>query len=81
MTGYELINCRQADILTCDADSLIDLKDVSICADLPLPQRTEQYLEQIQNPYLFRVDRLIVKASFTGDRNLSSVLADLFAQS
>ena len=43
MTGERLMNCRQADILTCDAENLVDLKEVSICADLPLPQRTEQY--------------------------------------
>ena len=80
MTGNELLNCRRADILTCDGDSLADLKKVSICADLPLPQRAEQYLQQVRNPYLFRVDELIVKVSFSGNRDLSSSLAGLMAQ-
>lgn len=80
MTGEGLMNCRQADILTCDAEKLVDLKEVSICADLPLPQRAEQYLQQIRNPYLFRVDKLIVKVSFSGNRDLSSSLAGLMAQ-
>ena len=80
MTGKELMNCRQADILTCDAEKLVNLKDVGICADLPLPLRAEQYLEQVGNPYLFRVDKLIVKISFSGNRDLSSSLAGLMAQ-
>jgi len=80
MTGEELMHCRQADILTCDAEDLVDLKEVSICADLPLPQRAEQYLNQIQNPYLFRVEKLIVKASFSGKQELSSKLAGLMSQ-
>ena len=80
MTGEELQLCRQADILTCETDSLVDLKGVSICADLPLPQRAEQYLEQVGNPYLFRVDKLIVKVSFGGKQDLSSKLAGLLAQ-
>ena len=73
------MNYRQADILTCDGDSLINLRDVPICTDLPLPQRTTQFLQQVHNPYLFRVDKLIVKVSFSGNRDLSSTLADLMA--
>ena len=80
MTGEELQLCRQADILTCEATNLVDLKGVSIFADLPLPQRAEQYLEQVGNPYLFRIDKLIVKVSFSGNQDLSSKLVGLMAQ-
>ena len=80
MTGKDLIACRQTDILACNAEELVDLKGVSIRADLPLPQRTEQYLQQVRNPYLFRVDRLIVKVSFGGNQDLSSKLTGLIAQ-
>ena len=80
MTGEQLLYCRQADILTCDGNSLADLKEVSISADLPLPRRAEQYLEQVQNPYLFRVDQLIVKVSFGGNQDLSSKLHGLMTQ-
>lgn len=80
MTGAELIHCRQADILTCDADSLADIREVRIPTDLPLPQRTLQYLEQIHNPYLFRVEKLTVKVSFGGNQDLSSMLSGLMTQ-
>ena len=79
MTGEQLFHCRQADILTCDTNNLVDLKSINIPADLPLPLRTEQYLEQVGNPYLFRVDKLIVKVSFTGEKDLSSTLTNLLA--
>ena len=81
MTGEELMCCSCADIAYCSAENLVDLKRVEIAADQPAPIRMEQYLEQIRNPYLFRVDKLIVKVSFTGTRELSSVLAGLMTGS
>lgn len=81
MTREELMYCGCVDITDCSAENLVDLKQVEIAADLPVPMRTEQYLNQIQNPYLFRVDKLIVKVSFSGTRDLPSVLAGLMAQS
>ncbi len=81
MTREELARCRYADFVACNAENLVDLKKVDIAANLPVPTRTEHYINQIQNPYLFRVDKLIVKVSFSGKRDLQSVLAGLMAQS
>ena len=80
MTGNELMNCRQTDILTCETEGLVDLQQVRIQTTLPLPQRAEQYLDQVHNPYLFRVDKLIVKVSFGGNQDLATKLAGLMAQ-
>ena len=80
MTSEMLRCCRQADILTCNADGLTDLKDVAISPALPLAVRLECYMEQVRNPYLFRVDDLIVKVTFGGNRSLSAALADLMTQ-
>ena len=77
MTMEQLLRCRQADIYDCEADNLTDLKQIDIPPYLPTPVRMEQYLEQIKNPYLFKVDKLIVKVSFNGNKDLSSKLADL----
>lgn len=79
MTMEQLLRCRQADIYDCEADNLTDLKQVDIPPYLPAPVRIEQYLEQVGNPYLFRVDKLIVKVSFTGEKDLSSTLTTLLA--
>lgn len=81
MTREELRKYCRADVTECHTDSLVDLKRVDIAADLPVTMRMEDYMNQIQNPYLFRVDKLIVKVTFGGKRDLSSVLADLMAQS
>ena len=80
MDKNELQSCARAGIDNCPADSLVDLKDVTIDMRRPLHNRMEQYLEQVHNPYLFRVDKLIVKATFSGKQDLSSVLADLMAR-
>ena len=79
MTMEQLLRCRQADIYDCEADNLTDLKQVDIPPYLPAPVRIEQYLDQVGNPYLFRVDKLIVKVSFTGEKDLSSTLTTLLA--
>lgn len=77
MTGEELLNCYYADIQSCEPNSLVDLKQVEINTKLPVRDRMEQYMEQIKNPYLFRVDTMIVKVTFSGNRDLSSALAGL----
>ena len=81
MTMEQLLRCRQADIYDCAADNLTDLKQIDISPYLPTPVRMEQYLEQVGNPYLFRVDKLIVKVSFTGEKDLSATLTRLLASS
>ena len=80
MTSEELRYCSCADIMECPPDSLADLKYVDVAAGLPVPLRMEHYMHQIKNPYLFRVDKLIVKVTFSGKRDLASVLAGLMAQ-
>ena len=77
MTSEELRNCYHADLLTCKAENLADLKKISIARDIPLQRRTERYMEQVQNPYLFRVDQTIIRVTYGGNRDLSSVLVDL----
>jgi len=81
MTREELIYCCCADLTDCSPEHLVDLKQVEIDSSLPVSMKMEHFLEQVQNPYLFRVDQLIVKVSFSGTRELSSVLTDLAIQS
>ena len=81
MTMEQLLRCQQTDIYDCEADNLTDLKQVDISPYLPTPVRMEQYLEQVGNPYLFRVDKLIVKVSYSGEKDLSATLTRLLASS
>lgn len=36
-------------------DSLVDIRDVKIDRSLPVEERMKSYVEQIKNPYMFKV--------------------------
>ena len=80
MTLDELMNYRGADILTCRPEELADLKQIRFSPSLPISQRMAQYLAQVHNPYLVRVDKLMVKVSFGAQRDLTGILASLMAE-
>ena len=45
-------------------DSLVDIRDVKIDRSLPVEERMKSYVEQIKNPYLFKVGNTIVRVSY-----------------
>lgn len=45
-------------------DSLVDLRDVKIDTSKSLDERMKSYVEQIQNPYLFKVGNTVVRVSY-----------------
>jgi len=77
MTRTTLEQYRQADIYSCDLAELVDLRTIHIDPNLSVPERTRQFLDQVRNPYLFRVDDLIVKVRYEGDRPFLTALAAL----
>ena len=56
---------RAADLMTCDPGVLADLRDVQIDTARPVRERMVSYLQQVGNPYLFKVEGLIVRAVFS----------------
>lgn len=50
---------------TVDAESLIDIKDVRVNTDLPVPEWFNDFLQQIKNPYLYKHGKTVVKISFS----------------
>ena len=74
-----LEHCLQTDIMACDPDALVDLKDVRIDTSLPVRERMQGFVQQVGNPYLFKVDGLIVKATYLpqANRSLSDALPGL----
>ena len=70
---------RKADIMACDPDRLVDLREVHIDTALPVPRRMVGFIQQVGNPYLFKVDGLVVKASYLpqATRRLSDALPGL----
>ncbi len=56
---------KNVNIQSVQKDSLADLNDVKIDASLERPERISSFLSQINNPYCFICDGVIVKVSFT----------------
>lgn len=56
-------------------DTLIDIRNVRIDRTLPLEERIRSYVEQIRNPYLFRVGDTVVHVSYA---NTQRTLNDNF---
>lgn len=48
-------------------DSLVDIRDVKIDRSLPVEERMKSYVEQIKNPYMFKVGTTIVRVSYKKD--------------
>ncbi len=56
--------------------SLVDIRDVEIDKTLPIEERMKSYVEQIKNPYIFKVGDTIVRVSYA---NTQETLNDNFA--
>ena len=80
-SGASLDRYRTADLMTCDPGGLADLRDVQIDTSLPVRERMVSYLEQVGNPYLFKVEGLIVRAVFSpgSGRSLIDALTALMS--
>ena len=76
------LNCmRNMDIEACDPDQLVDLQSVSIDRSLPVPERMSSFVEQVKNPYLFKVDDVAVKLEFSSGKSVEeSLLSFLLAE-
>ena len=56
-------------------DSLVDIRDVKIDRSKPVEERMKSYVEQIKNPYLFKVGNTIVRVSYA---NTQATINDNF---
>lgn len=57
-------------------ESLVDIRDVKIDRSKPVEERMKSYVEQIKNPYLFKVGNTIVRVSYA---NTQATINDNFA--
>ncbi len=58
---------RQVNIETVDKSELVDIRSVRVDPNAPYEQRMREFLEQIKNPYAFRVGDTAVKIEFAPD--------------
>ena len=71
---FDLINLKTAAIADYSKDNLVDLRNVKIDSGKSVPEKMNEYFEQIKNPYLFKVGDMRVKISFNGERSFSEAL-------
>ena len=74
LDSLDLIMLRNVAIADCSKDSLVDLHDVKIDPSKSVPEKMNDYFEQIKNPYLFKVGDMRVKLTFSGERSFTDVL-------
>ena len=63
-------------------DSLVDIRNVKIDRTQPVEERMKSYVEQIKNPYLFKVGNTVVRVSYANTQatindNFVNLLASL----
>lgn len=48
-------------------DDLIDLRDIHIDPKLPQCERQQAFIEQVKNPRLFKVGKVVVSVGYSND--------------
>lgn len=72
----ELKRLKKVDVRTVDKDTLVDIKDVKIKTELPVLERLIDYIKQVKNPYCYKIDGIVVKVNFTGERSINECIKD-----
>ena len=54
---------------------MVDIRDVKIDRSKPVEERMKSYVEQIKNPYLFKVGNTVVRVSYA---NTQATINDNF---
>ena len=76
-SSAELKNCRAADFSS--YDNFTDLREIQIDESKKVPERVENFLEQVGNPYLFKVGDVFVKVNYKDGKDLSDSLITLLS--
>lgn len=67
VTSEQLNRLRNIDVQTVNREELVDLRDIKISDDLPQSQRVGKFVEQVKNPFCFKVGKIAVSVGFTHD--------------
>lgn len=82
VSAEELRKMKDIDIRTVDKNQLVDLNSVVIDESKPVEERILSFIQQIRNPYCFRVGDVAVKVVYkengpTFQQNLEDMLMNL----
>ena len=65
LTKEELYRMEQADIREAVWDNLPDISQIEIDKKKPVPQRAQEYVQKVGNPFLVRVGAYTVKLGYS----------------
>ena len=77
-SSAELKNCRAADFSS--YDNFTDLREIKIDESKKVPERVENFLKQVGNPYLFKVGDVFVKVNYKDGKDLADSLISLLSE-
>ena len=59
-------------------EALVDIQNVKIDRSLPMEERIRSYVEQVKDPYHFRVGKVKVKVSYAKtDKTLTDIFCEM----
>lgn len=58
---------------------LVDLRQVHVDTALPQQERIRSFIEQVKDPYHFRVGDVVVNVSYTGGGTLNDRFAEMMS--
>ncbi|MDE7133099.1 MAG: hypothetical protein K2O65_15145 [Lachnospiraceae bacterium] len=58
---------KSVDIRTVKPEDVADIQQIKIDDTLPQQEMRKEFIRQVGNPYCFRVGKVIVKSSYSGD--------------
>ena len=58
---------QSVDIRTVKPEDVVDIQQIMIEEGLSQQEKRQEFIRQIKNPYCFRVGKVIVKASYSGN--------------
>lgn len=59
--------------------SLVDIRDVRIDAALPQEEKIRSFIEQIKDPYRFKVGDVVVNVSYSGEATLNDRFTEMMS--
>lgn len=76
----QLARCKEVDVSSCDVNSLVDLREINIDTNQPVTQRIESFLEQVQNPYVFKVGDVVMKVDYGNGKQFAEAFTDILCR-
>lgn len=58
---------QSVDIRTVKLEEVVDIQQIKIEDGLSQQEKCREFIRQVKNPYCFRVGKVIVKASYSGN--------------